>query len=138
MKTNKQTMVSIPKVTLNALKNMLFNNENGIDLSNIVNDLTINDEQKDLVAINVALVHKGVEVEIDKTTRYEHDYGNYIRVYEYAGFSLIHGVVKTNSYQVQWNGTELVRTDDKIYSNGYGLEQWERMTTDVNEILKQI
>lgn len=138
MKTNKQTMVSIPKVTLNALKNMLFNNENGIDLSNIVNDLTINDEQKDLVAINVALVHKGVEIDIDKTTRYEHDYGNYIRVYEYNGFSLIHGVVKTNSYQVQWNGTELVRTDDKIYSNGYGLEQWERMTTDVNEILKRI
>lgn len=131
-------MVSIPKATLNALKNMLFSEEGGVNLTNIVNDLAITAEQRDLVAINVALAYKGIKVEVGNATRYEHDYSNYIFAHEYAGFSLIHGVVKTNSYRVQWNGSELVRVDDECHSNAYGLEQWEKMTTDFTEILNRI
>lgn len=140
MKPKKQnTMVSIPKATLSALKNMLFSKDDtGINLTNIVNDLILDGEQKDLIAINVALAHKGIKADVDSTTRYEHDYSNYIAVHEYVGFSLIHGVVKTNSYRAQWNGCELVPVNDECHSNAYGLDQWESMTTDFTEILNRI
>lgn len=139
MKRENQTTVSIPKATLNALKNMLFSKEGiGVNLTNIVNDLAFNEEQKDLIAINVALAYKGIKADVDNATRYEHDYSNYIAVHEFVDFSLIHGVVKTNSYRAQWNGSELARVDNECHSNAYGLDQWEQMTTDFHEILNRI
>lgn len=87
---NMATMVEIPATTLNALKGLLFNSENGVDLSGIINDLG----GDDLTAINVALAFKKLVPEIDRKLRYSLSYiKDSYTVYEYQNFSLIRGTV---------------------------------------------
>lgn len=87
---NMATMVEIPAITLNALKGLLFNSENGVDLSGIINDLG----GDDLTAIHVALAFKKQVPEIDRKPRYSLGYSKeYYTVYEYQSFSLILGTV---------------------------------------------
>ena len=141
MKAKKTTngFVNIPSATLNALKNMLFANDGGVDLTNLINDLTPNEEQRDLTAIHVALVHKGVDIDIDKATRYEHAWGNTIRKHEYVGHSLILGCVKVQSYtcQIDENG-DLVVASKHDGISCYDLSQWEKWTTDVADLLDKV
>lgn len=93
MKTTKKGFVQIPETTLNALKNMLFTNDGGVDLSNIINDLTLNEETADLMAINIALVHKGIKPQIDTRSRFEYNYSNKYFTYQFKHFSLISGII---------------------------------------------
>lgn len=66
----KNGMVEISAMTLNALKNMLFSEE-GVNIDPIVEDLTDGLElNNDLVAINCALLMKGYKPKIDITTRF--------------------------------------------------------------------
>lgn len=139
MKANKKGFVQMPIQTLNALKNMLFANEGGVDLTNLINDLTPNEEQRDLTAIHVALIHKGVNIDIDKATRYEHAWRNNITKHEYIGHSLILGVVKVQSYEchIDENGDLVVdRKRDGI--SCYGFDQWAEWTTNVATLLDKI
>lgn len=139
MKANKKGFVQMPAQTLNALKNMLFSNEGGVDLSNLINDLAPSEEQRDLTAIHVALVHKGVNIDIDKATRYEHSWKNNITKHEYVGHSLILGIVKVQSYDchIDENGDLAVdRKRDGI--SCYGFDQWAEWTTNVADLLDKI
>lgn len=138
MKKSEKGFVQIPTQTLNALKNMLFTNE-GIDLTNLINDLTPNEENRDLTAIHVALVHKGVNIDIDKATRYEHSYRNHIMKHEYVGHSLIIGCVKVQSYacHIDQNG-DLVIDHKHDSISCYSFEQWEEWTTNVADLLNKI
>lgn len=139
MKANKKGFVQMPAQTLNALKNMLFSNEGGVDLTNLINDLTPDEEYRDLTAIHVALVHKGVNIDINKATRYEHSWNNRITKHEYVGHSLILGMVKVQSYEchIDENGDLVVdRKRDHIVH--YGFEQWAEWTTDVADLLDKI
>lgn len=140
MKTNKKGFVQIPAQTLNALKNMLFtNDEGGVDLSNIINDLTGDEAYRDLTAIHVALVHKGVHIDIDKATRYEHSWGNHITKHEFVGYSLILGVVNVQSYDchIDENG-DLVVDCKREGISGYNFDRWAEWTTDVATLLDKI
>ena len=132
-------MVSVPQMTLNALKQMLFSNENGVDLTNIINDLAVNDEQKDLVAIHVALVHKGIQPEIDTSVRYEHNYGNRFCKYEFVKSSLILGTVsyiRTDCTIGEHGDIEIGRQHTELYVLDY--ERWCALPTDVKDILAQM
>jgi hypothetical protein len=138
MKTSKKGFVEVPTTTLNALKNMLFSAE-GVDLSAIVNDLAASDDQKDLMAINVALTYKGVQIDIDKRTHYEYDWKNRYNRFEYVGYSLILGIVKVQRtlVEVAENGEEkVVSTYDNIEC--YGFDQWEALDTDLSAIYAKI
>ena len=84
-------LVAVPEPTLNALKNLLFSAEGMIDVSPIVNDLAISESNKDILAINVALVMKDIKPEIGKF-RYKKD-GNLFITWELLHFSLIMGIV---------------------------------------------
>lgn len=139
MKESKKGFVQMPVQTLNALRNMLFSNEGGVDLSNLINDLAPNEEQRDLTAINVALVHKGVNIDIDKATRYEHRWGNKITKYVYVGYSLILGLVKTEQYDchIDENG-DLVVDSKRDGISAYGFDQWAELTTNVADLLDKI
>ena len=137
MKRNAKGFVSIPEVTLNALKNMLFGAE-GTDLSNIISDLSTSDN-RDLTAIHVALVHKGVNIDIDKSTRYEKSWnGKTIFRHEYLGHSLILGVVevRTSECSIGEGGDLIV---DKITDNiaCYGFDRWAEWTTNVADLLEK-
>lgn len=136
---NHKGFVSIPAVTLNALKNMLFVNEGGIDFTNVVNDLAQDDEHRDLTAIHLALVHKGVHIDIDKATRYEHSWKNNIIKHEYVGYSLLLGFVKVQSYDchIDENG-DLVVDRKRDHISGYDFNRWYEWTTDVATLLDKI
>ena len=139
MKTNKKGFVQMPTQTLNALKNMLFTNEGGVDLSNIINDLAADDTHRDLTAIHVALVHKGVNIDIDKATRYEHIYRNKITKHEYVGYSLILGIIKVQSYDCHIDETGDLIVDHKRDSMScYGFDQWAEWTTNCSDLLDKI
>jgi hypothetical protein len=139
MNANKKGFVQMPAQTLNALKNMLFSNEGGVDLTNLINDLTPNEENRDLTAIHVALVHKGVNIDIDKTTRYEHSWRNNIIKHEFVGYSLILGMVKVQSYECHIDESgDLVVDRKRDHIAHYGFEQWAEWTTNVATLLDKI
>lgn len=138
MKTNKG-MVSVPSMTLNALKGLLFSNENGVDLTNIINDLITDESQRDLTAINVALVHKGIAPEIDTAARYEHNYGNRFSKYEFVKHSLILGTVtctRTDCTIGEHGDIEIGRQHSDLAVLDY--ERWCSFPTDVKDILAQM
>lgn len=131
--------VSIPSFTLNALKNMLFVNEGGVDFTNIVNDLAVDDEHQDLTAIHLALVHKGVHIDIDTTTRYEYSWKNNIIKHEYVGYSLLLGLVKVQSYDCHINENgDLVVDRKRGGVSCYGFDQWHEWTTNCTDLLDKI
>lgn len=139
MKTTKNGFVNIPTATLNALKNMLFSNENGVDFSNLIDDLSVGAEQRDLTAIHIALVHKGVKIDIDTATRYNHNYKNYITKYEYVGHSLILGVVKAQLYDCHIDETgDLVVDRKRDAISCFGFDQWAEWTTNCADLLSKI
>lgn len=137
MKQQRKGFVEVPATTLNALKNMLFNNE-GVDMSAIIDDLNLNPESRDITAINVALAYKGVQVDIDTTTRYEKHWGNHFTKHEYMGVSLIHGVVKVKSTScfVQEDGS--VREQEQSSFAAYGFNQWDEFTTDRDAVILEL
>ena len=139
MKQTKKGFVEMPVQTLNAVRKMLFSNEGGVDLSAIVNDLTASEEYRDLTAINVALVYKGVEIDINKQPRYEYDWKNRYTRYDYVGYSLILGFVKVRRtvIEVAENGEEnVVSVYDHTECKDF--DQWEQMDTDKSVVLAKI
>ena len=139
MENTQPGFVQIPTQTLNALKNMLFTDNGGVDLTNLINDLTPNEEQRDLTAIHVALAHKGVRIDIDSAPRYEHHYGNIITRHEYVGHSLILGVVKVRSYDCHVDETGDLVGDSLRYDTFHiDFRCWAEMPTDVATILAKI
>lgn len=140
MKQTRKGFVEVPATTLNALKNMLFTqNENGVDLSNIINDINPSAESRDLTAINVALAYKGVRVQIDERPHYSYDWKNRYNRYDYIGHSLILGIVKVRRtlLELAEDGTEKVFS---TYENieCYGFDQWAEFDTDLTAIYEQI
>ena len=94
---NRESMVNISVSTLNALKQMLFSDENGVDLSSIVKDISSGmNENEDLTAINVGLSFKGIKPEIDEEPRYSESsvYWKRYERWEFISYSLILDVVK--------------------------------------------
>lgn len=139
MTNNKQGLVQIPIQTLNALKNMLFSNEGGVDFSNLINDLTPTEEHRDLTAIHIALVHKGVQIDICKAARYVHDWHNRVTKYEYISYSLILGIIRAKAYtcHIDENG-DLVVDNERDGFQGFCFDQWATMTTDAADLLSKI
>lgn len=138
MKQTRKGFVEVPTTTLNALKNMLFSNEGGVDLSAIVNDLTANEEHRDLTAINVALAYKGVQIEIDKRPHYSYDWKNRYNRFEYVGYSLILGIIKVRRtlIEVAENGEEKIIFNSEVECLSF--DQWSEMTADMTDIVKKI
>jgi len=77
MKQKSSSTVKMPKATLMAIKAMLFNGKEGVDLSTIINDLSAIQADPDLTAINVALVFKGITIDTGENIRYSYDYKRY-------------------------------------------------------------
>lgn len=139
MKQGKKGFVEVPTTTLNALKNMLFSADKGVDLSAIVNDLAASEEHKDLTAINVALTYKGVQIDIDKRPHYSYDWRNRYYRLDYIGYSLILGIVKVKKtlIEVAEDGEEkVVSAYDNVEC--YGFDQWAEFETDLSAVYAKI
>lgn len=106
-KQKNKGMVEIPQITLNALKNLLFNDE-GMNIFPIIEDLSTGwaEDHKDLLAIHVALVMKGIKPDIDiPQVQFWNGWRN-VKVYIYKGYSLIRGVAKFKVYTINWEDNE--------------------------------
>ena len=134
----RKGFVEIPQMTLNTLKGLLFDNE-GVDLSNIINDLKPN-ENDELTAINVGLVHKGLTPEIDKSARYVREWNSLIK-WEYVGISLILGVVKVKRYTKSFDTSNHEISNEWKENDGvccYGFDQWIDATTKESDIIDEL
>lgn len=136
MKTSKTGFVQVPTPTMNAIKNMIFSADNGVDLSTIINDIATADN-KDLTAINIALAYKGVKVDIDERPRYNFDWRNRFWRYDYTGYSLILGVVKVYSTLCEVDAEGNIKEGEPTMGT-YTLEQWNNFTTDIATIFEKI
>lgn len=123
-------MVEMPAVTLNAIKSLLFTDKGGVDLSNIINDLG----GSDLMAINVALVHKGAKPKIDTRSRYEWNYGTKYYRYDFVSFSLI--LNKVECKKVAYNLLESGDAEETgSYDTVLDLQDWLNRTTNAQDIV---
>lgn len=123
-------MVEMPAVTLNAIKSLLFTDKGGVDLSNIINDLG----GSDLMAINVALVHKGAKPQIDTRSRYEWNYGTKYYRYDFVSFSLI--LNKVECKKVAYNLLESGDAEETgSYDTVIDLQDWLSKTTNAQDIV---
>lgn len=139
----KIASVSIPVTTLNALKGLLFNSEEGVDLSPIVKDLTVGNDNEDLVAINVGLTFKGLTPKIDTTTRYSKDYRDIVE-YTFVSYSLIRDLVTYERKVIaKWDSAknDLCPCSSEGYRDSCSLSVWYDKDTDrsipTQELVKQ-
>ena len=136
-----QSMVNISVSTLNALKQLLFSDDNGIDLSSIVKDISTGlNANEDLTAINVGLTFKGIKPTIDKTTRYEEGsiyWKRYARC-EFVEHSLILDMVKYNEIYVTRNEKTDTWTNGEPTLKCCSLSRWLEMSTSPDEYIKAI
>ena len=147
---NSVSTINVPVSTLNAIKNLLFSEkEGGINLSSIVDDLTIGNENRDLMAINVGLTFKGIKPEIDTTTRYTRDYQSLVE-YTFVSYSMIRDVVTcTRKVIAKWNSekNDLCPYEDKqpqaytfslnSWYNEYSTERYEPVAEIVERFAKK-
>jgi hypothetical protein len=138
---NQESMVNISVSTLNALRQLLFSGENGVDLSLIVKDISAGlNTNEDLTAINVGLTFKGIKPVVDKTTRYEEG-SVYWRRYnrcEFVEHSLILDMVKYNSVYVTRDEKTDTWTDSEPTLQCCSLSRWLEMSTSPDEYIEAI
>lgn len=132
---NQVSFVNIPTSTLNAIKSLLFSEkEGGVDLSPIVEDLSVGNDCPDLVAVNVALTFRGLKPEIDTNTRYGRDYQSIVE-YKFISYSLIRDIVTYQRRTIaRWDEKlgDLVPVNDKdcISTTTTDLNCWYCFETD--------
>ena len=128
-------LVAIPEPTLNALKNLLFSAEGMINISPIVNDLAISENCKDMLAINIALVMKGIKPDIGKF-RFKKE-GSLLITWELTHFSLISGVVTVRVSARKYDFGTKTFTDYDIFpkENNIDYSEWAEASSNKKEII---
>jgi len=127
-------MVAVPAPTLKALKAML-NDEQGTNVTAIVEDLAVSEAHKDFMFINIALVMKGKKPDIGKF-RYRKD-GPLLITWELTHFSLISGVVTVKVSAMKYNPEAGTFTDYNGLSKEDNIDysEWAEASADKREIL---
>jgi hypothetical protein len=125
-KKNQSAFVQMPSSTVAALKAMLFNSAEGVDLSGIINDIAGDHLNKDLVSINVALAFHGHKPELDNTVRIVEswEWGGTITTGQMTNISLITSTVEVARTEHKYN-VETKQWDAK--EAGFGtmnLKEW--------------
>lgn len=132
MKTKQQNATLVPNSTLNAIKNLLFTNNGDVDLSPIINDLSTS-QNKDLTAINIALVYKGATIDLNKDTRYKYDYSDIYEEFVYLSHSIILSNMEVMRTRYKFNdGTPQQIREPEIECIPIG--EWECLPNDFNLI----
>ena len=128
-------LVAIPEPTLNALKNLLFSAEGIINVTPIVNDLAISENCKDMLAINIALVRKGMKPDIGKF-RFKKE-GSLLITWELTHFSLISGVVTVRVSAKKYDSGTKTFTDYDIFpkENNIDYSEWAEASSNKKEII---
>ena len=128
-------LVAIPEPTLNALKNLLFSAEGIINVSPIVDDLAISKNCRDILAINIALVMKGIKPDIGKF-RFKKE-GSLLITWELTHFSLINGIVTIRISAKKYDSVTKTFTDYDIFpkENNIDYSEWAKASSNKKEII---
>jgi hypothetical protein len=119
-----QGTVRISTAMLNCLKQVLYSQTNGVDLSPIVEDLG----GDDTMAIAVALAYKGIKPEIDTTTRFDY-YCNSYEQYEFVSYSLIKNMVTAKRCVYTFNQNTVQWETKQLNDTCFNLDRWLVMST---------
>ena len=128
-------LVAIPEPTLNALKNLLFSAEGIINVTPIVNDLEISENCKDMLAINIALIMKGIKPDIGKF-RFKKE-GSLLITWELTHFSLISGIVTVKVSAMKYDSETKTFTDCDIFPKESNIDysEWAEASSNKKEII---
>ncbi len=133
MKETKKGFVEIPKITLNALKGLLFSDK-GTDLSPIIEDLG----GDDLTAINVALVFKRVKPNYDgPKVKFGREFRTIYR-YEYVQNSLILGNITVRKTPIRLERDNQTFSEEAPVMAALYFEDWESMPDSDEKFREEI
>jgi len=121
-----QSTVRISTAMLNCLKQVLYSQTNGVDLSPIVEDLG----GDDMMAIAVALAYKGIKPEIDDAPRFDY-YCNSYEQYEFVSYSLIKNMVAAKRTLYTFNQNTEQWETKQLNDTCFNLDRW--LTTSTSE-----
>lgn len=131
--------ITVNSATLSGIRKLIFA-KNGLDLTNIINDLNIyqNDENADLLAINLAIVYAGVKPEITPVV-YDHWGKNKISKYTCVNYSLIQGTVIYTEVAIEFNEEtqQWVEKESNDNKHDCSLPRWEELYTTFEEAVKR-
>lgn len=128
-------LVAVPLPTLNALKQLLFNEKGTVDISPIVNDMATEECNQEILAINIALVMKGMKPEIGKF-RYKKE-GNFLITWEMKHFSLINGIVTVRVHALKYENGTFVTYNGFPKEDHIEYSAWAEASTDKGLLLDQ-
>ena len=134
MVKSNNTQVTISAAMLNCLKQTLFSQTDGVDLSPIVEDLG----GEDVTAIAVALAYKGIKPEIDTTTRFDTEYRDTYAKYEFKSYSVIKDLVLISKTYYTWDSNTHTWSNDRSQDMEIQLSRWLNMSTSEEDIKNKI
>lgn len=134
MVKSNNTQITISAAMLNCLKQIVFSQTDGVDLTHIVEDLG----GADTVAIAVALAYKGIKPEIDTTTRFDFC-GSYYYQYEFASYSILRDTVTAIPTHISFNAeTQQWEKKRKDYDATFSLSHWFDMLTSEKDVKDRV
>jgi hypothetical protein len=118
--------VTISTALLNCLKQVLYSETEGVDLSHIVEDLGGDDR----MAIAVALAYKGIKPEIDDAPRFSYCGTNFYIKFEFVSYSIIMDCVTVSETCITLDKeTQLWKKEPRQHQSTIGLSHWLSMAT---------
>lgn len=124
--------ITISVAMANCIKQLVFSQTRGVDLTPIVEDI----EGDDMTAVAVALAYKGIKPEVDTTTRFRFGYQNTYYKNEFVHYSLIKDMVTYKQTRITWNTKTNHWDEDVIPVPIYvSLAGWLEMTTSEEDCI---
>lgn len=132
MVKSNNNQITISVAMANCIKQLIFSETKGVNLTPIVEDI----EGDDMTAVAVALAYKGIKPEIDTTTRFEFSYQNTYYKNEFVHYSLIKDMVTHKQTRITWN-TKTNHWDEYVIPTPVytSLASWLKMTTSEEDCI---
>lgn len=110
----------------------LLNEKSEIDVTSLVNDLTLNDEERVENSILVKLLINN-KLNLDKDTRYSYAYNGDIIEYQYVSHSYTKDIVRVKEVRFYYDEESGNYLEKDTYENSMTIERWERSTKEYSE-----
>lgn len=112
----------------------LLNSKDGVNLTGLVNDLALNEDERTEISIIVKLLLNN-KLTLDTTTRYTHTFGGDFVQYEYLQHSYIRNIVEAKKTRYKYQASTDTFTVKDTYNTSMDIAEWESISTDYDEVL---
>lgn len=114
--------------------NELLNDKNGINITGLINDLCIDEEERTEVSIMAKLLIAN-KLKFDTNARYSYSYGGAFIKYEYIAHSYIKDVVKIREIRYEYDEEANAYAMKNTYESSMSIESWEHNSVNHDETL---